>query len=64
MFGLWDKNNNQEYEFVDPSIFYFEASFTKEQVVMTNGKSDLISTIQTHPCVPCTKELFEMNNWP
>ncbi len=64
MFGIWNKNSYLEYEYVDLSVFYFEASFIRQQLVVTNDSSNLITTIDTHPCVPCTKEHFQMNNWP
>jgi hypothetical protein len=45
MLGLWDKNDKLEYQFVDSSIFYFEASFSKQYNVINNGTSNLISTM-------------------
>ncbi len=58
MFAIWNKNSSLEYEYNDLSVFYFEASIIIQSIVVINGTSNLNTTIETHPCVPCTKEHF------
>ncbi len=63
MYGIWNKNSNQQgYEYVDPSVFYFEATLFSQQAVQSNGKRELIQKEQIHPMVPCTNELFATSN--
>ena len=63
MFAIWDKNSSN-YEYADPSVFYFEATLYSQQAVQTNNTRDLVTNIYTHPLVPCTNELFATANLP
>ncbi len=41
MFGIWNKKNYEENEYVDPSVFYFEASLYRQWIVKSNGTQEL-----------------------
>ena len=62
--GIWNKNNQTENNYNDPSVYYFEASLYYQYAVNNSGKIEAVTEIQTHPCVPCTKELFYLEKYP
>ncbi len=62
MVAILNKDSLIYQELVDPSVFYFEASLNRQQADYSTGEKQTITTIQTYPMVPCTKELFAVTN--
>ncbi len=64
MIGVINTNLSPDINYNDDSVFYFETQLFYQTFQQIDGQTVFKSGIQSHPCVPCNKNLFVLDNLP
>ena len=64
MIGIYSDKLVNANHFQDDSVFYFQTTIFYKRRIEINGTLVPHYSKQTHPCVPCTVDHFEIDSFP